>query len=83
VSEATDMMGQSEFAYAIDIIEALLIDSQVPETSTVSYTDYMFIQLQRLHNSRARHFVIFNAAPLHLAPLYRFPRKKGKVIYPY
>jgi hypothetical protein len=63
--------------------EALLTDSQVPGTSIVSYTDCVFNQLQRLYDSGARYFVVFNAAPLNLAPLYGLPGKKGKVVSPY
>lgn len=58
-------------------VNALLTDSQVPGKNIVDYMDCVYEQLQRLYDHGARYFVILNAAPLNLAPLYGLPGKGG------
>lgn len=63
--------------------DALLTDSQVKGTNIVDYMDCVYEQLQRLYDTGARYFVILNAAPLNLAPLYGLPGKGGKATSSY
>lgn len=50
--------------------DAFLTDSQVPGKDQTDYVDCIFEQVQRLYDVGGRYFVLFNNAPLDLAPLY-------------
>jgi phospholipase/lecithinase/hemolysin len=49
---------------------AFLTDSQVPGKVLTDYTDCVYQSLDGLYKAGARAFVLMNAAPLQLAPLY-------------
>lgn len=49
---------------------AFLTSSQVPGKTLPDYTSCVFYALDDLYNLGARNFVLFNLAPLELAPLY-------------
>lgn len=49
---------------------AFLTDSQVPGKVLSDYTSCIYNALDRLYESGGRNFVLFNNAPLQLAPLY-------------
>ncbi|KAK0346905.1 hypothetical protein LTR91_021344 [Friedmanniomyces endolithicus] len=49
---------------------AFLTDSQVAGKVLRDYTQCLFDVLDRLYASGARHFLLFNTMPLHLAPQY-------------
>ena len=49
---------------------AFLTNSQTPGDTIADYIDCVFAQLKRLYDAGARHFVLFNIAPLELAPMY-------------
>jgi hypothetical protein len=51
-------------------VYALLTDSQVKGTNLTSYTDCVYNQFDRIYRNGGRNFVLFNNAPLQLAPLY-------------
>lgn len=51
-------------------VNAYLTDSQIPGYNLVSYTDCIYSQVDRLYESGARFFVLFNLFPLDLAPMY-------------
>ncbi|KAF4552899.1 GDSL-like Lipase/Acylhydrolase-like protein 2 [Elsinoe fawcettii] len=50
--------------------QSFLTNRQVPGTNLTTYTDCVYAQMQRLYDSGARYFVLFNIAPLQLSPLY-------------
>ncbi|KAK4499334.1 hypothetical protein PRZ48_009847 [Zasmidium cellare] len=60
-------------------VDALLTDSQVKGKTIVDYMDCVYEQLERLYESGARWFVVLNAAPLNLTPLYGLPEKGGVI----
>lgn len=49
---------------------AFLTDSQIPGKTLTDYTDCVYESLDRIYATGARYFVLLNAAPLNLAPLY-------------
>jgi hypothetical protein len=49
---------------------AFLTDSQVAGKTLTDYTDCVFESLDKLYASGGRYFVLMNAVPLNLAPLY-------------
>ena len=51
-------------------VNAFLTDSQVPGVILSNYTDCVFGAFDSLYADGGRHFVLFNLAPLYLAPLY-------------
>jgi len=69
-------LGPSNSVYVIWIgtndlgVYAFITDSQVPGTSIVTYLDCVYNVLDGLYATGARYFVVMNAAPLDLAPLY-------------
>ncbi|ETN36535.1 uncharacterized protein HMPREF1541_08813 [Cyphellophora europaea CBS 101466] len=72
----TPPLAPTSAAYALWIgtndlgIWAFLTNSQVPGTTIPDYMSCVFSVLDGLYASGARAFVLMNAAPLHLAPLY-------------
>ena len=51
-------------------VNAFLTDSQVPGVILSNYTDCVFSAFDSLYANGGRYFVLFNLAPLYLAPLY-------------
>ena len=49
---------------------AFVTDSQVNGKTLTDYTDCVFESLDKIYATGARYFVLMNAAPLNLAPLY-------------
>lgn len=49
---------------------AFLTDSQVSGKLLHDYTRCLFAAIDQLHTAGGRHFLLFNAIPLHLAPQY-------------
>lgn len=66
----------SDAVYAIWIgtndlgVYAFLTDSQVRGKTLTDYTNCVFESLEEIYATGARYFVLMNAAPLNLAPLY-------------
>ncbi|TKX26534.1 acetylesterase-1 [Elsinoe australis] len=56
---------------------SFLTNSQVRGTNLTTYTDCVYEQMSRLYDSGARYFVLINAAPLQLTPLYGLPDAGG------
>ncbi|PNS16309.1 hypothetical protein CAC42_6416 [Sphaceloma murrayae] len=56
---------------------SFLTNSQVRGTNLTTYTDCVYAQMSRLYDSGARYFVLMNAAPLQLSPLYGLPEAGG------
>ena len=52
---------------------AFIDDSQIEGTNLVTYTDCIYNQLHRIYDNGGRYFVLFNIAPLNLAPMYAAP----------
>lgn len=52
---------------------AFIQDEQVEGTTIVTYTDCIYNQIQRVYDNGGRYFVLFNIAPLNLAPEYAAP----------
>lgn len=72
----TPALTASNAVYAIWIgtndlgVWAFLTDSQVPGKVLSDYTSCIYAALDQLYSSGGRNFVLFNNAPLQLAPLY-------------
>ncbi|KAH8705196.1 GDSL lipase/acylhydrolase family protein [Talaromyces proteolyticus] len=73
----------SETVYSIWIgtndlgVDAFLTDSQVTGKTIPDYVECVFSALDSIYDNGARYFVVQNAAPLHLAPLYATPENGG------
>ncbi|KAK5167204.1 uncharacterized protein LTR77_007935 [Saxophila tyrrhenica] len=52
---------------------AFIQDEQVEGTDLTTYVDCMYRQMERVYNNGGRYFVLFNIAPLDLAPIYAAP----------
>lgn len=72
----TPTLSATNAAFAIWIgtndlgVNAFLTDSQVPGKVLADYLDCVYNVLDGLYAAGGRVFVLFNAAPLHLSPLY-------------
>ncbi|KAL9111995.1 MAG: hypothetical protein Q9227_003615 [Pyrenula ochraceoflavens] len=51
-------------------VGAFITDSEIPGKTLTDYTDCVFDVFDQLYASGGRYFVLFNNAPLQLAPLY-------------
>nr|POF00943.1 acetylesterase [Quercus suber] len=58
-------------------VGAFLTDDQVPGTTIADYLDCVYDELEKVYQTGARYFVLFNIAPLNLAPLYGLPGQGG------
>ncbi|OCK86026.1 carbohydrate esterase family 16 protein [Lepidopterella palustris CBS 459.81] len=56
---------------------AFLTDSQVAGKTIVDYMDCVYATLDGVYKNGGRYFVIMNAAPLQLAPMYATPANGG------
>lgn len=64
-------------------VGAFLTDSQIPGVMLSNYTDCVFSTFDSLYANGGRYFVLFNLAPLHLAPLYANDTEGGTGRTPY
>nr|POE54425.1 acetylesterase [Quercus suber] len=64
-------------------VGALLTDSQVPGKTIADYLDCVYDELEKVYLTGAKYFVLFNIAPLNLAPLYGLPGEGGVGNNPY
>jgi hypothetical protein len=58
-------------------VNAFLTDSQVAGKTIPDYIECVYTSLDKVYANGARYFVIMNAAPLQLAPLYGTPQAGG------
>lgn len=58
-------------------VNAFLTDSQVAGKTIEDYLDCVYDELEKVYANGGRYFVVMNAAPLNLTPLYGVPGKGG------
>lgn len=58
----------------------IFIDNQQPGTSLTTYTDCVFVAFDSIYRNGGRKFILLNAPPLDLHPLYATPQNKGHPI---